>query len=232
MTTRSFLESGAEFTLRLVFKNEVDEASRFRVERALWALLTLGGLGARSRKGFGSLMVTGVEGASGKTSPWRYQDRNALVDALRGFLRGLPQSKGLPEHTSWSQSARCVVSGTEDSGDAVLEWLGKEMHSYRSFRGEKKFVPDHDNMVAYLKTGSVASPPKRAAFGLPHNYFFTQSLRSVRGEVNLMDGSHKGRRASPLLLHVQALGNGTSCIVATFLPARRSSHGSMPGRHC
>ena len=81
-------------------------------------------------------------------------------------------------------------------------------------------IADHDAMLAYLTTGKIGRAPNRSAFGLPHNYFFTKSLRSVSGEVNLMNAGSKGRRASPLLLHVQGLEDETFCVVATFLPAR------------
>lgn len=227
-TTRAYLESGTEFVVTLLFKPTVGQESRRRIGRALWALVTLGGLGARSRKGFGSVQVLDVSGSQDPTLTWKFRDRAALVASLRGFVRSLPRAAALPEHTMWSAGARCVVVAPESrnetrSGEGVLEWLGRQMHRYRSFRGEERSPiaeADHNIMLTYLKTGTIGHAPRRSAFGLPHNYFFTKSLPNVRAEVNLMNEGSKGRRASPLLLHVQGLEDGTFCAVATFMPAR------------
>jgi CRISPR-associated protein Cmr1 len=84
--------------------------------------------------------------------------------------------------------------------------------------------------------------PQRAAFGLPHNYYFTRSLNRVKGFVDLIaddDGQpyqliaqddnpdnfeleekkKEARRASPLFIHIHKFENGNASAVITFLPA-------------
>lgn len=92
---------------------------------------------------------------------------------------------------------------------------------YRTRQSKTQGYPkaDHDLMLHFLlgrKNPQVA--PARAAFGLPHNYYFQGS--GEKGGVDLMEGEGKGRRASPLLFHVQGLAGGKACGVVTYLPAR------------
>jgi CRISPR-associated protein Cmr1 len=192
----------------------------------------LGGLGARSRRGFGSLAMLADRNGSGPTflddlPSLTPRDEHELVAALKSFLGGLSCPKELREHTSWSHDARCVVVPRNADALRTLEWLGREMHDCRSYRGSKTqrwVTADHDLMHDFIgKSKTPSAPPRRAAFGLPHNYFFT-SLGNKKGGVDLMDGQAAGRRASPLLLHIHefAIANDVkkSCVVATFLPAR------------
>jgi CRISPR-associated protein Cmr1 len=222
-TTRPYIKSGSEFSIEIIFKPKIQKDVLLKVEKSLWALFMFGGLGARSRKGFGSLMVIEINPTS-LNLPWKFNDFQSLKETIKQFWGSIPKTSGLQEHTCWSLDARCVVVDKETNGESALEWLGDELHKYRSYHGDnlpnfKKL--DHDAMLYYLKNGTIPNAlPLRTAFGLPHNYFFTRSLDRVGGEINLMDGKQKGRRASPLLLHIQELTNGKACVVATFLPAR------------
>lgn len=283
-TTRPYLKSGGEFVIEIIFKPKIKNDARLKVEKSLWALLVFGGLGSRSRKGFGSLTVKNIQGAI-LPLPWQFKDVDELEKAISDFWKDMQKPTGLQEYTRWSKDVICVVVNEKENGAVVLEWRGNELHNYRSYYGDNpcNFEPDHDDMLNYLKNGtSPPSPPLRTAFGLPHNYFFTnsfkglikksrlknnivtedrkskdfvcfletdkrredqfsnrlgkifkikddkdyvlqvwmQSLKGVPGEVNLMEGEQKGRRASPLFLHIQELRNGKACIVATFLPAK------------
>lgn len=235
LAIRHYINSGSRFIITLFFNKRATSDVRGKIERTLWAFSVMGGLGSRSRKGFGSLVVTDVVGAESKL-PWRFAACKELQDSLNEFIRcKMSPHKGVQEYTRWSEKARCVVTNEKENGEAALEWLGAELHNYRSFRGDKpaNFVSDHDAVLNYLKTGAIANPPLRTAFGLPHNYFFTKSLPFVPAEINLMEGKQKGRRASPLLLHIQELTSGKSCVVATFMPARlipAKSHVTISGQ--
>jgi len=76
LTTRPYLDVGTSFTLSLQFKPCIETADRVRVAKALWALSMLGGLGARSRRGFGSLAV--LSDGSGK-NPKDMEDLPSLT---------------------------------------------------------------------------------------------------------------------------------------------------------
>jgi len=228
VTTRPYIKSGSTFKLSLCFNPNITEPERAKVERALWAFLTLGGLGSRSRKGFGSLMVKNIKYInveSSKLPPWQFETKDDLSRAIESFLKPFAKDKqfpaSLPQHTCFSRASRCIVVHEAQTGEDALEWLGNEMLSYRSFKSrEKRFQGDHDLMRNYLAQGTTPSnPPLRAAFGLPHNYFFT-SLNYAKGSVDFMDHGKAGRRASPVIFHIQELNNDKSCVVATFLPAQ------------
>ncbi len=227
MTLRPYIASGSTFSLSLLFKPRTDLAHKEWVRKSLWAMVMMGGLGSRSRKGFGSVVVAGPAAGMDGLPSLTPKDSKELVSVLETFLKGIKRPTGLAEHTSWSQDARCVVADEGKTGEDALEWLGGKMHAYRSWKGEEKnFQPDRDAMRDFIGTGiKPAAPPLRAAFGLPHNYFYT-SLGNKKGGVDFMDGNKPGRRASPLLLHIHEFTKPTggkpdgACVVATFLPAR------------
>jgi CRISPR-associated protein Cmr1 len=226
MTLRPYIASGSTFSLSLLFTPRTDTKYKEWVKKSLWAMVMMGGLGSRSRKGFGSVVADGPAAGMDGLPSLTPKDSNELVSVIETFLKGIYRPLGLAEHTSWSQDARCVVADGGKTGEDALEWLGGEMHAYRSWKGEKNFKPDHDAMRDFIGSGvKPSAPPLRTAFGLPHNYFYT-SLGNKKGGVDHMDGNKPGRRASPLLLRVHEFKKPTdhqpngACVVATFLPAR------------
>ena len=63
--------------------------------------------------------------------------------------------------------------------------------------------------------GHAVSPPDRAVFGLPHNYYFKGSGNKVNVDPEGFD-----RRASPLFFHVHQPKEQAPTAVLLFLPAR------------
>jgi CRISPR/Cas system CMR-associated protein Cmr1 (group 7 of RAMP superfamily) len=65
--------------------------------------------------------------------------------------------------------------------------------------------------------------PRRVAFGLPHNYYFSsQNHKFSKPVVEVVpDKKDQGhdRRASPLILHVQEISEGCYAAVATVFPS-------------
>jgi CRISPR-associated protein Cmr1 len=182
LTTRPYLDVGTLFTRSLRFKPCLQPEDKLRVTKALWALSMLGGLGARSRRGFGSMAMLADGNGSGPRSmdglpSVTPRDEKELVAALKSFFEELPRPGGLREYTSWGHDARCVVVPRNSDALRTLDWLGREMHDCRSYRGSKTnrwVTADHDLMHDFIgKSKTPSTPPLRAAFGLPHNYFFT-----------------------------------------------------------
>jgi CRISPR-associated protein Cmr1 len=70
---------------------------------------------------------------------------------------------------------------------------------------------------------TVTTHPDRVVFGLPHNYFFG-SVRGAKVDVNPVGGSGKsegrGRRASPLFIHLHEFPDGKCAAIQALLPAR------------
>lgn len=126
------------FTVR-----RADEPVPLLVE-AIQAMGSLGGLGARSRRGYGSLSLRSINGAA----PQR------LNDLLRAFLPREPS--GLPSYTAFSQETRILV-GPPGRPMSLLNQLGLR---YKEFRNT---LTDDKTIVRNSGPGH----PGRIAFGLP-----------------------------------------------------------------
>ena len=233
--TRPCLRSPFEFTVHF----RVRDCGRGSNERqrewddtesladALTCLGTLGGMGAKSRKGYGSLVLRSltVNGADRWHPPQTMDD---LRDALAGFRRSFDTSSlsGFPEYTAFSRQTRhLVVSMTPGRAReplALLDLVGRELMRYRSWghkgkvldaESEKNFKGDHDLMKDPSRRRS--SHPRRIAFGLPHNYGPNRNDQVGPRDPGL------DRRASPLFIHIHQCGDDDAPVaVLSFLPAR------------
>ena len=184
---------------------------------ALICLGTQGGMGAKSRKGYGSLVIQSLL-VNGEQQ-WRPpQTICELSDAL-AELRRNHCAAGQPEYTAISGQARYVLVPSDKSeAMELLDLVGRELMRYRNWghRGmvlgqesEKEFQFDRDLM----KGNHRNRHPRRIAFGLPHNYG-KQRERQVGPYDSELD-----RRASPLFIHLHECGD-TPVAVLSFLPAR------------
>ena len=189
------------------------------VKQALIATGLLGGMGAKSRKGYGSLVLESlrVDGHEEWRSPRSVEGLKNMIQGLSGRGSG---SEGLPAYTALSRGSRFVVA---TSGKALplemLDLVGREMIRFRSWghsgrvlggKREGNFEDDHDLMKKprYQREGH----PRRIAFGLPHNY-------GSRPDQQVGPAGGLDRRASPLFIHIHRCGD-TPVAVLAFLPAR------------
>ena len=197
---------------------------------ALITLGVLGGMGAKSRKGYGSLALTSLQ--VDNEGPWQAPPSTNALNALRKEISRLQktyQLNNLPEYTALSRKTRLVlVQGDDDVRDplVLLDRIGRELVRYRSWGrhgtilgnedidSEKNFRDDHDLMK--LEPRKRRKHPRRIAFGLPHNYGKEQVVPHKETELD--------RRASPLFVHIHQCG-GMPVAVLSFLPARFLPHG-------
>jgi len=222
--------SPVPFRVDLVCRGLADERLS-SLERALRALGLFGGLGARSRRGWGSLALRGLErtelsweelqtkqaSRSPDSSPatgrltWE-----ALCEEIASTLDGVPsEAPPFPAISAFGPRTRVVAFRRNGDALAALDAVGGEMVRYRSWgkdgrilgmeSSERNFRDDHDLM----KQPKPKGHPRRVAFGLPHNYGKGREVKPEGLE----------RRASPLLLHVHPLADNSSAVVCTFLPA-------------
>ena len=226
---RPCLAEGTKFTVELLFKRTASEAAVKSVLDAVRLFGLLGGVGARSRRGWGSVQLLSLT-----------EDGRPLSDVpttAEAYARAL--KKLLPAGTTAARYS-AFVGGTEgthlrmvrptkrlldaierkaaDNGLSMLEALGAAMVWYRGWghggriaTGErmhwpsaKNFPSDHD----WFRYGDQPQDfhPERIVFGLPHMYSKTDGV----------EPAEYSRRASPLLLHVVRL-DGQYCGVATIL---------------
>lgn len=223
---RFYIKEECTFKLKIMFKPQVSDDNIKLVQQAIWAMTMFGGLGARSRKGLGSITATKVSGMDGHELPTLMpKSKLQLERCVQEFIQNhiSKTTMPLPDHSCWSNSTRCVVFASANSGTRALQELQRILHKYRSSQSDDCFdwaIHDRDRMRAFADTGILpTAPPLRASFGLPHNYFFSD-LATRYVDVNLMNGNTDGRRGSPLFFSVHQLPDNRTHIVATFLKAK------------
>jgi CRISPR-associated protein Cmr1 len=229
-TSRSAILPGARFDVTLLFRNptpqEITDA-----RRALIALGLLGGLGARTRRGLGSITLEKLVTKEDENirDPWAAPSTMAGLEVeLKKFLDLGKRVPNDPEYSAFSAGSRILLLDAKPNEDAkgLLERVGKAFLHYRSYGNNGRvagtdalywFKNDHDEMLAAANGDTNIHAPDRAVFGLPHNYFFS-SLGRPNGivEVNAADAE---RRASPLFLHIHEPDGARPIGVVTFLPA-------------
>lgn len=216
-------KQSGEFTVKLVFKKQVDES----IAKALVAIGLLGGLGSRTRRGMGSIALASFK-IGDEDDTWKQPE---TAEAYRKAVEGLFTPDSLsnvsrePPFTAFGSASRIECLPAKDSCYNVLDDFGKKMLDYRSWgrsingvkkplpsdnQSEERFVDDHHWFRRNgWRTIHPGFHPERVAFGLPHNY----------DDSNKVIGENHERRSSPLLFHVHKVGS--KCIgVAVYLPAQ------------
>jgi CRISPR-associated protein Cmr1 len=203
---------------------------------SLWLVTQLGSLGARSRRGAGSLRIKQViEGwPEGVPTPlMQAQTPTELQIVLATGLRQIRQSISL-----WANAVppasladtefdvlhpdACRVWVLDESFDRwqdALEAVGIAMQAFRVRfpRNDFQDVPDdYANVKSALQGGELRQPVQRAAFGLPIVFYFT----SLRGQRGTLEGNDHDRRSSPLIIRVSQLASGKFVIVLTVFYAK------------
>jgi CRISPR-associated protein Cmr1 len=167
---------------------------------SFWLLISLGGLGSRSRRCAGSLIVTNVSGNITKLSFAEARDAQELQDILR---QGIQEVKRIYStqlaamkdtmNTISPVSIEAASFDTISLPDSCRIWVfqrrdGNNWHSAKN-------VLDDIGMELQNGRRSILSLNKRAAFGLP---LIVRDLDDLKLKGILKDN----RRASPLLLKV------------------------------
>ncbi|MCA0440881.1 MAG: hypothetical protein LCH71_10385 [Proteobacteria bacterium] len=218
---RQYLEGG-ELAVRFNFKPGTLEADIESVEQAAIALGLFGGLGSRARKGLGSLALQKIE------RPGQPIREFTSIESIAAFIQTLDFSAPADAPLSaFTQATRIDMSATAGKALDVLATVGNELQHYRGFgrhnprtnqhevNGQKalqKFKDDHDNVLAATQGVRLQQLPRRAVFGLPHNYFFS----STGGKLDIT-AEDEGRRASPLLIHIHPLQDAEFVAIQTLL---------------
>lgn len=219
--TRQYLDGG-ELTICLNFKPGTNEADIQSVEQAAIALGLLGGLGSRARKGLGSLALVRL---ARDGQPVR---EFTTVENMTAFVQSLDFSAPADAPLSaFTKGTRIDVSVKAGKALDALAAIGNELQLYRGYgrhnqrtsqhevngqKARQQFSADHDQVLDATKGVPLKHLPKRAVFGLPHNYFFS----STQGKLDIT-AEDEGRRASPLLVHIHPLQDGTFVAIQTLL---------------
>lgn len=227
---RDALAPDAEVRIQVRFRPGTTDDERPSVARALLAMGLLGGLGGRARKGFGALAIQTIAGTD-LTVP---KDIDDMSDTLADLTAD--RLDALPPYTAFSRRSRIdLVPAAHRDVWRLLGEIGGDMQRYRSFGkdnkvaempAERNFTDDHDLALNAAVGNPVDRHPRRAVFGLPHNYFFssTKDKADINAVVPISDGGWSeigaNRRASPLFVHPHVFPDGSVVGVLTLLPAQ------------
>lgn len=265
---RTVLPTGKDFVIFIRFRPGTNPAIIQDMGDVLRILGLVGGLGSRSRRGFGSIikLVRGDES-------WRLPTENEL-GAECNWLKTKFSCSGISPFSALdANSLFCRSKGDFGGVDEALEDVGKLMNSYRTSgtsvirrrdgtvtrraspghriignnevneTGLLFYATDHHHVHAIASTNSVATshnvPPERSIFGLPHPYLFS-SLDRKKVSFDYKPGREKGRRASPLLVHIATFTNSQGqtryqplllLLQANFLPTNTRLNVSVDGNN-
>lgn len=226
---RPYFPAGSTATFEFRLGRDTIENDAHEVfDTALWAWLNLGGIGSKSRKGFGSLQCHAPASISQKTGT-----RGAFQSRASALLAEAGKFPGTPLWTHFSSRSRIYIATQEaKSWEEAMEWLGAWLIGFRrryGFPGDTRAlagqaIANRDYEWAAPK-GKVPRKevPDRAGFGLPLPFRRNVAGRS-QGETVIWGASAQegedqdARRASPLLLHVSKFGSGFAPVL-TYLPA-------------
>lgn len=232
--TRQYLDGG-NLTIRLTFKPGMTEADIQSVEQAATALGLFGGLGSRARRGLGSLALRKLE------RPGQPVREFVTIESIKDFIQALDFSAPANAPLSaFTCSTRIDVSATAGKALDALEAIGNELQLYRGYghlnprtnqhevngkTARQDFWADHKNVQTAIQQLRLERMPKRAVFGLPHNYFFSSIKQGDDNSLDLTAQNPEsagqetdGRRASPLLVHIHPLKDGQFIAIQTLLP--------------
>lgn len=210
------LVAGSQIELELIPPGfPPDDRSLSDLLDALWLWGAAGGLGSRSRRGFGSVQIAGASHDARAPWPARCATPEHLLQAWSVFLTGLPAAPSSLDWTAVGPKTRVLIAReTHAHWRIALEAIGRELKTQRMEYGSAS-GPDAPIVQAML-TRFPPKAPHRAAFGLPHSYYF----KSTRRRFSFVpEGRGIDRRSSPLFFHVTRLANGRYVAVATWMPA-------------
>lgn len=220
------LQCGVEFELVVTYP----AASEADIRAALWAWSTFGGVGARTRKGFGALAQISENGQA-ITHP----SSRDLVGRLREELKHHLVVTGKPIPGVPRLEPAMILVPTKVApgpGTAHKAW-SKLIECYRGFRQARRpgtppkpgrsYWPEPD---AIRRQTGQADPNHRTpvckvdryprgAFGLPIIFHFKD--RGDPGDCTLQGPNHD-RRASPLILRPLLCSDGSVGLAAVLKP--------------
>lgn len=228
--------TGVRFTLTLDHPD--DEQSITEVEAALWAWETFGGIGGRTRRGFGALRRITVETKgdlpADATAPQRwlwegYPLPNA--DSAKASLKQAIKDHVTP-NGQWPDGVPHLLTRYEavNRGNDSWKYLIGKLREFRQARtggtqGRSEW-PEPDAIRRVVGTWAPNHKPEhkvqdkypRAAFGLPIVFKFkTPDERNGDPTKTTLEGAKHGRMASPLILKPLACAGGKTVGLAVIM---------------
>lgn len=212
------------FTLAL----EYPDKYKREIEDALWAWETFGGIGARTRRGFGALQCLSIDGIE-KMLRTQENLKYEIESKLKNFVIKTAFNDGTPHISNQTQYK---LTGKENLAFDAWKYL---INQYRAFRQSRIRPMGRSNwpepVVIRRKFGRWAPvhapnpkvPDKmpRAKFGLPILFHFNRHEYpdvTLQGQLKTNDDAGIDHLASPLILRPIACADGSmECFVGIAL---------------
>lgn len=232
---------GVKFTLTISFYHQEKETIQKEVDAALWAWETFGGIGARTRRGFGALRCIEVDNKSVPildSKNLRHEiDKGIASHVVKGIWH-----KNVP-HLSIDSSHYCL---TEESNSVIASWeyLIKKLKAFRQFRHNgrgRSLWPEPDAIRRLTKqqlakhSTAISNITKfpRGHFGLPIIFEFKDQDKLRPNNPNsdpakaTLQGSTYDRLASPLIFRPVACSGNQAVGLAVILDTPRNPEGGV-----
>lgn len=200
------------------------------VQAALWAWETFGGIGARTRRGFGAMTCIGIDD-SPYTLPARSQMWKAIQEGIQTHVSDGTWHKNVP-HLQQQMSFEILTAN--NAKDAWKELIFR-LRNFRQDRGGKGYGkskwPEPEAVYDLLQRPAKRPRPTRviqrfprAQFGLPMQFEFPQHPDGPG--KSMLSGMSKDRLASPLILRPLMCRDGAIGLAA-ILSAPRFVEGGL-----
>jgi len=234
---RKCIPPGTSFTLTLKVRPGVSdgEAKLRQAVAALWLLVHLGGIGARSRRTAGSLAVSQPERVNdlpfvltGESLGEIARELGEGLSRLRQMAQQLhpgrtPDFRGkTPEFdVLHPQVCKVWVLGLWPSWEEAVEAIGAALRDFRSCR-----EPDHSQVAKWLR-GQAIPTVERAIFGLPLPFRYQGGSSGVVQGRPQPRNEAISRRASPLWLKISRNCEDRFAGIATLFQSAFLPEGEM-----
>jgi CRISPR-associated protein Cmr1 len=164
LTHRTGWSEGCSFTVKCAFPKRAGEASQMvdarlkEINLAIRSLGMFGGLGARSRRGFGSVALNKVD-----QGPVNVETRDSLIQQINSLIPKTANGTELPPFTAFSRHAQVRLFDPDPKNfpaRKVHDLLGE---SYRSFRGQPGRLRGASKRPMGLPLAGVDTARRRAS---------------------------------------------------------------------
>ena len=210
---------GSEFRILLSVKD--DERLKKLLFCAIRGLVIFGGLGARTRRGFGAIRLS-PDGADEVFSPPETVEGvkeaiKALLEETGELSADFEKEEALPSVSFASKETEVYLSRSiYPDAETAQRHGGELLRRWRNRNNSRDALKDHDMVYEFARTERIDNVPFRAIFGLPHHYFL-RNLGGGRTATVTFEpaGSTRRitRRASPLVLSVVPLKDGKASLL-------------------
>lgn len=225
---REYIKPGSTFIVELRLRMPQKKDALEKAAAALWLVANLGALGSRANRGAGSIEIRSEDPISGlifKPCSTLGELQQHLADGIRQCLF---LTSGSDEWRNFANPPEYdilipkfaelwVVSHSAEGWDTAmqaLEGIGSQLRDYRSHRSPLGRA-DHDAVLDWLESKGKAPQIKRAVFGLPIPFRYSDG-----GPSDVIIPAQGDRRASPLRIRITRLATGKYVGVLTLFKSR------------